>query len=122
MSTDDPVLASTTSLCPTCLEPVAATYERREGAVYLTRDCPDHGTASRQVWGDADHWRRLRETNLDIDGAPEPEGCADPATCECGPAADEDLTVDHDHSCVAIIEVTQDCNLECSYCFAGSGP
>ena len=36
--------------------------------------------------------------------------------------ADGDLTVEGDHACLAVVEVTQDCNLSCSYCFAGSGP
>lgn len=33
-----------------------------------------------------------------------------------------DLTVDNDHACLVVVEVTTDCNLSCSYCFAGSGP
>ncbi len=96
-------LAETTSLCPTCLERVPGQYEARDGAVYLTRTCQDHGTATREVWGSLDHW----EWAADID--PEYE-------------ADGDLTVDGDHACLSVVEVTQDCNLSCSYCFAGSGP
>ncbi|MFB6296375.1 MAG: radical SAM protein [Halobacteriales archaeon] len=96
-------LATTTGLCPSCLEAVPGEYEEKEGSVYLTRECPDHGVASRQVWASVDHWEWAG------DFGPE-------STFE------GDLTVDDDHACLAVIEVTQDCNLSCSYCFAGSGP
>ncbi|MFT4922118.1 MAG: putative radical SAM superfamily Fe-S cluster-containing enzyme [Haloarculaceae archaeon] len=97
------LLAETTSLCPECLERVPGRYESREETVYLTRTCPDHGTASRTVWGSRDHWEWARERDVEYD-------------------ADGDLTVAGDHACLAIVEVTQDCNLSCSFCFAGSGP
>jgi uncharacterized radical SAM superfamily Fe-S cluster-containing enzyme len=105
MSQHTTQLSSTTSLCPTCLERVPGTYEARDDAVYLTRSCPDHGTSSRKVWESLDHW----EWASDFGPANETE-------------ASEDLTVDGDHTCLAVVEITQDCNLACSYCFAGSGP
>ena len=97
-------LATTTSLCPDCLEPVPGRYERRGDGVFLTRDCPTHGTASRQVWGSFDHW----DWAADFGPSPEHDG--------------GDLTVDPDHACLAVVEVTDDCNLSCSFCFASSGP
>jgi uncharacterized radical SAM superfamily Fe-S cluster-containing enzyme len=97
-------LATTTSLCPDCLEPVPGRYERRAEGVFLTRDCPDHGTASRQVWGSFDHW----DWAADFGPSPTHDG--------------GDLTVDPDHACLAVVEVTDDCNLSCSFCFASSGP
>jgi len=97
-------LATTTSLCPDCLEPVPGRYERRAAGVFLTRECPDHGPVSRQVWGSFDHW----EWAADFGPDPEHDG--------------GDLTVDPDHACLAVVEVTDDCNLSCSFCFASSGP
>lgn len=38
------------------------------------------------------------------------------------PAPEEDLVVDHDHACLAVVEVTESCNLSCSFCFASSSP
>jgi len=96
-------LATTTSLCPTCLAEVPGRYEERDGSVHLTRTCPDHGTTSREVWGSVDHWEWASDFGPDNDG-------------------DGDLTVDHDHACLAVVEVTEDCNLSCSFCFASSGP
>ena len=56
MATPDRELSTTTSLCPTCLERVPGTYEARDDAVYLSRDCPDHGVSRRKVWDSLDHW------------------------------------------------------------------
>jgi len=103
MQSDGSVLAETTSLCPACLERVPGYYESRDDEVYLTRECPDHGTASRQVWGSLDHWEWADGLDTEY-------------------SADGDWTVDDDHACLAVVEVTQDCNLSCSFCFAGSGP
>ena len=97
-------LAATTSLCPDCLEQVPGQYEERDGGVFLTRECPDHGVASRRVWGSYDHW----DWAADFGPDPEYDG--------------GDLAVEHDHACLAVVEVTEDCNLSCSYCFASSGP
>jgi uncharacterized radical SAM superfamily Fe-S cluster-containing enzyme len=97
-------LAETTSLCPDCLQQVPGRYEERDGGVFLTRDCPDHGTESRRVWGSHDHWEWAAEFGPD----PEHDGGG--------------LEVDDDHACLAVVEVTDDCNLSCSYCFASSGP
>jgi len=101
---DGDALAATTSLCPECLEQVPGQYEERDGGVFLTRECADHGTASRKVWGSYDHW----DWAADFGPDPEYDG--------------GDLAVDDDHACLAVVEVTDDCNLSCSYCFASSGP
>jgi len=99
------VLRSTTSLCPKCLERVPGQYEARDGAVHLARSCPDHGEFDRKVWDSVDHWEWAGKFQPDAEF--DPEG---------------DLTVENDHACLAVVEVTQDCNLSCSYCFASSGP
>jgi uncharacterized radical SAM superfamily Fe-S cluster-containing enzyme len=98
-------LATTTALCPTCLERVPGTYVADGGAVVLTRTCPDHGTAEREVWGSQDHWEWASQFGPDTSAT-----------------ASDDLTVRGDHACLAVIEITEDCNLSCSYCFASSGP
>jgi hypothetical protein len=122
VSDDTTPLSSTTSLCPTCLEPVPGRYEARDGAVHLTRDCPAHGTASRRVWESLDHWEWAAQFDDDADDP----GAGGRANETAGPdergATGPDLTVDDDHACLAVIEVTSDCNLSCSFCFASSGP
>ena len=105
MSQQATPLSSTTSLCPTCLERIPGQYEASADSVYLTRSCPDHGESSRKVWESLDHWEWAGQFGPTNDGTPS-----------------DDLTVDGDHACLAVIEITQDCNLSCSYCFASSGP
>ncbi len=106
MSTQD-ALAETTSLCPHCLDRVPGRYEERDGAVHLARRCPDHGETTRQVWDSVDHWRWVHEFAGDAAPTPDPDG---------------EFVVENDHACLAVVEVTSDCNLSCSYCFASSGP
>ncbi|MFB6281049.1 MAG: radical SAM protein [Haloferacaceae archaeon] len=142
MGSDRTHLASTTSLCPTCLDPVPGRYEARDGAVHLARTCPDHGPSSRQVWGSVEHWEWAGSFGPDVAGDPDASGAAGgddggaadadaDAGASDGPGGEgadppidpaTDLTVDDDHACLAVVEVTEDCNLSCSYCFASSGP
>jgi len=118
MDSDSEGLASTTSLCPTCLEQIPGRYEARDGSVHLTRTCPDHGTTSREVWGSVDHWEWASDFGPTNDGD---SGAASGAPSGAS-ASDGNLTVESDHACLAVIEVTEDCNLSCSFCFASSGP
>lgn len=105
MADADRRLDSTTSLCPTCLDRVPGEYVTDEASVYLRRECPDHGETTRKVWDSLDHWEWSAGFEPDADF--DPEGA---------------FIVDNDHACLAVVEVTSDCNLSCSYCFASSGP
>jgi len=97
------VLSSTTSLCPECLKEVPGRYVERDGAVHLERDCPEHGEKTRKVWGSVEHCEWASKYSPDVD-------------------SDDHTKVNPDHACLAVVEVTCDCNLSCSYCFASSGP
>lgn len=57
-----------------------------------------------EIWDSLDHWE------------------ADNFGPNTDTAPSDDLTADGDHACLAVIEVTEDCNLSCSYCFASSEP
>lgn len=110
----DVLLDRTRAFCPECLAEVDGAYFETAGGVELRRHCPEHGTTKSPFWADAEHhaWTMQVEATAAArgDGA-----CCAPGTPGCGgdPAS---------RRCVTVLPVTDACNLECPYCFAGSGP
>ena len=111
-------LGQTTSLCETCLELVPAKILQEEDRVYYLKRCHEHGVQKTLISTDAAYWKRCRDflkpgdlplkfhTRID-------KGCP----YDCG------LCPDHEqHSCLALIEINEHCNLTCPTCFASSSP
>jgi hypothetical protein len=111
-------LGQTTSMCESCLRLVPAKIIEKNGAVWYQKRCADHGVQKTLVSSDAGYWKRCRDflkpgdlplqfqTRID-------KGCP----YDCG------LCPDHEqHSCLALIEINEICNLTCPTCFAGSSP
>ena len=111
-------LGQTTSLCETCLVLVPAKIIQEGDCVFYQKRCPEHGVRKTLISTDARYWKRCRDflkpgdvplkfhTRID-------KGCP----YDCG------LCPDHEqHSCLALIEVNEHCNLSCPTCFAGSSP
>lgn len=105
----------TTSLCPVCLKKVSAFVFIEDDTSYMVKKCPDHGVFQTVLWRGGvpmEQWMRNKErayiknpiTKVD-------KGCP----YDCG------LCNEHrQHTCTALIEVTQNCNLQCEFCFANS--
>ena len=110
---------TSTSVCAACLRRVEAKVLLEDGAVMLEKWCPEHGKARVLLADDAVYWRMAREKFLK---APEMPGvCATPTRWGC--PYDCGLCPDHmQHSCLALLEITDTCNLRCPVCYAGSGP
>jgi len=111
-------LGQTVSLCADCLAPVPAKIIEEDGAVFYLKRCRTHGVQKVRVSGDPAFWR-AQETWVKPSDRPQAfatrieEGCP----YDCG------LCPDHEqHSCLAILEVNETCNLTCPVCFAGSSP
>ena len=106
----------TTSLCETCWELVPAKIIGQEGRVYYQKRCPEHGVSKCLIEEDADYWlgirRWLKPGDRPLFNASRTErGCP----WDCG------LCPDHEqHSCLAIVEINDACNLTCPVCFADS--
>jgi 7,8-dihydro-6-hydroxymethylpterin dimethyltransferase len=108
--------AATEALCPQCLRVLPARRERRGDAVWLTRTCPEHGAAEAVIWRGAPDfasWRRAKTPSA----PPVPQtkvrhGC--PRDCGLCPEHGQ-------HTCTAVVEVTQGCDLRCPVCYAASG-
>jgi len=114
--TDGEVLSRTQALCPVCLRRLPAVRARRGEAVCLERECPEHGPFSAVIWrGEPDFstWRRDKTPS-----APPVAATAVDRGCpyDCG------LCPDHgQHTCTAVVEVTQRCGLGCPVCYASAG-
>src|SRR4051812_47691920 len=118
MSVRDYVFRGTTrSLCPHCRRVVDAKIIVRDRRVYFRKQCPEHGTVEDFVCSDVTYFdrhefdqpaRTPRHYGTDAD-----RGCP----LDCG------LCPEHEqHTCIALIEITSNCNLRCPMCFAESGP
>ena len=110
------LLSSTASLCPICLKRVAAIREQQGNAVYLVKRCPEHGTFRTVIWRGSvpfSTWLRPKKPSAPRQAfTPLDQGCP----FDCG------LCPDHgQHTCTALIEITNRCNLHCPVCFADAG-
>lgn len=108
----------TSSLCEECLDLVPAKILIEDNDVYYQKRCKEHGVQKTKVSTDAKYFHWCKEfikpgdrpntyqTKTDY-------GCP----LDCG------LCPDHEqHSCLALIEINEECNLECPVCFAESSP
>lgn len=96
------------SVCSTCLKPIPATITNDGNKIYLTKTCAEHG-AERVLESNGREFYHTLQSK-----APERKKSLQ----VIAQASDEPLGP----SCVALIEITDACNLECPLCFASSGP
>ena len=106
----------TTSLCETCLKLVPAKILIEGESVYYRKRCAEHGVTKTLISDDVSYWRAAKDwlkpgdRPLAVHGRTE-HGCP----FDCG------LCPDHEqHSCLALIEINEACNLSCPVCFADS--
>ncbi|MEW9853761.1 radical SAM protein [Novosphingobium sp. M1R2S20] len=106
--------SQTTSLCAECLEPVPAKVILEDERVYYLKRCREHGVQKVLIADDVDYWRRQKDWLK-----PGDRPLSTQSRTEAGCPFDCGLCPDHEqHSCLAIIEVNQACNLSCPVCFA----
>ncbi len=115
LDSNNPIV-STQSLCPICFNKLDAEIISREAGYYMVKRCPEHGTFQTLVWNGStpmEQWIGKDErTPIRNPQIASEKGCP----YDCG------LCGEHrQHTCTALIEVTQNCNLHCDFCFAGSG-
>jgi uncharacterized radical SAM superfamily Fe-S cluster-containing enzyme len=106
----------TTSLCEECLALVPAKIIIDGDSVYYLKRCKTHGVQKSLVSTDAAYYKLCYDYLKPGDRPLAPqtrteEGCP----YDCG------LCPDHEqHSCLALIDVNEACNLTCPVCFADS--
>jgi uncharacterized radical SAM superfamily Fe-S cluster-containing enzyme len=107
----------TRSLCPQCRRVVDAKILVRQGRVYFRKRCPEHGAFEDFVCSDVAYFDR-HEFDQPA-RVPQAFGTRSEHGCphDCG------LCPEHEqHTCIALVEITSNCNLRCPMCFAESGP
>ena len=108
----------TQSLCETCLTLVPTKIQIFGDEVWYEKRCKRHGAQSTLVSTDAAYWRRCKEFIK-----PGDKPLAFQRHTEFGCPFDCGLCPDHEqHSCLALIEIAEHCNLTCPVCFAESSP
>jgi uncharacterized radical SAM superfamily Fe-S cluster-containing enzyme len=109
-------LGQTTSLCETCLELVPAKIVAEHGSVFYLKRCRDHGVQKTLISDDVAYWKSTRDWIKPGDRPRQAQTRTDfGCPYDCG------LCPDHEqHSCLALIEVNEACNLTCPVCFADS--
>ena len=108
----------TNSLCHECLRKVEAKVVIEDGQVYLHKWCPEHRFQRVLISTDAEYYKLCRQTlkpgQMPLKfNTPIKYGCP----YDCG------LCPDHEqHSCLTLIELTDQCNLSCPICYSESSP
>jgi uncharacterized radical SAM superfamily Fe-S cluster-containing enzyme len=110
-------LKDTKSLCPECMKVLPAEIYEDGGKVYMRKTCPEHGEWSDLYWGDYEQYVRAdtysaQGKKLDNPRTKTVKGCP----YDCG------ICPEHmSHTVLAIVDVTNRCNLRCPICFAHAG-
>ena len=109
----------TVSICSTCYRKVEGKTLFEDGRVFLTKHCPEHGREKVLIADDIAYYKQCREVFLKPPEQPNRYNTRTHYGCpyDCG------LCPEHEqHSCIALIEITDHCNLKCPICYADSGP
>jgi uncharacterized radical SAM superfamily Fe-S cluster-containing enzyme len=110
------VIKETKSLCPECLQVLEASIFEEDNKVYITKICPEHGKITELYWSDYEQYQRAESLRAEGTGLENPrtetkEGC--PRDCGICPEHKS-------HTGLAIIDITNRCNLTCPVCFANA--
>ena len=104
-------LTTTQSTCRTCRRLVPAQILVESGGVWLRKECPEHGSQTARIHGDAESYLKLghfhRKAWVPLAFATKAQGCPD----SCG------ICPEHEqHVCLPILEITDHCNWDCPIC------
>ncbi len=117
-----PLPYQTQSICPECLEEkkeinvIPATLYEENGKIMYKKACPIHGEWVDTYWGDAKLFKKAMgkfyiSVGLDNPRTEEILGCP----MDCGPCTNH-----KSHTALALVDLTNRCNLRCPICFANA--
>jgi uncharacterized radical SAM superfamily Fe-S cluster-containing enzyme len=110
-------IKQTKSICPECFKVLDATIFEENNKVFIKKECSEHGFFKEIYWSDFNQYERALKYEYIGKGLQNPRtekklGC--PYDCGICPQHKS-------HTVLAIIDVTNRCNLRCSVCFATAG-
>ncbi len=118
------IVKTTLSVCPVCTKVINAVVYEEDNAIWMRKYCPEHGYFTDLYWGDAEmyyyyiQWDRVNylgcgvtNPNTDWKYYREHKGC--PFACGLCP-------IHRSNTILAIIDVTNRCNMRCPICFANA--
>ncbi|MHA1735022.1 MAG: radical SAM protein, partial [Candidatus Thorarchaeota archaeon] len=111
---------TTQSICPECLltdgevHVIDALVYEEDGKVMYKKTCEKHGEFVDVYWGDVEMWRRAQKywyksVGLDNPRTETVNGCPN----DCGQCPQH-----KSHTALALMDITNRCNLRCPICFA----
>jgi hypothetical protein len=111
-------LELTNSICSTCHRKVEAKVLVQDDRVYLQKWCPVHKLQRVLISTDVDYYQLSRQT---LKPGQMPRKFNTPIRYGC--PYDCGLCPDHEqHSCLTLVEITDQCNLTCPVCYSESSP
>ncbi|MDO8124738.1 MAG: radical SAM protein [Candidatus Hermodarchaeota archaeon] len=108
---------TTKSICPECFCVIEATVYEEGGKVMMKKECKEHGEYKDTYWSSASEFNRAFKFAYKGIGLENPRTeTVNQCPNDCG------LCPNHKtHTNLALIDVTNRCNLECPICFAHAG-
>lgn len=110
------LFSKTQSICPDCFKRIDAVHVLENDTLYMEKTCDIHGLFRSKIWQGEQRYTQWVKPKIPIvkrfSMTAEQQGCP----FDCG------LCPEHrQHTCTAVLEVTSNCNLNCTFCFADSG-
>jgi 7,8-dihydro-6-hydroxymethylpterin dimethyltransferase len=108
---------NTQSICPECKKVVAARQYEKDGKVFMTKECPDHGEFNDIISSDVNIFLEMEKWYFK-DG----QGCSNPLVTDARncPSDCGICNMHITHAAIGNIDLTSRCNLGCPTCFASS--
>lgn len=106
------ILRETFSVCPICLKKVKAQVAEKDGKVVILKECNEHGSFNDTYWARADIYYKA-ETFKKPRSNPFQDNC--PTGCGVNDC-DKHIST----TVMAVIDVTNECDLRCPICFANA--
>lgn len=111
-------LGITTAVCEECIELIPTKVIEDNGVIYFYKECKKHGIQKTKVSTDVEYFMQcLNPQNQKFICPENVIESNDNCPKDCG------LCTRHEQkTCMAMVELTDDCNIKCATCIAGSCP